>query len=47
VQLVAEISDQHESEGAAMGEVDRLLGIGTAETVRKWLRRAQILPAPG
>ena len=25
-----------------MGEVARLLGIGTAETVRKWVRRAQI-----
>lgn len=29
--MVAEISDQHESEWAAMGEVARLLGIGTAE----------------
>ena len=36
VRMVAEISDQHESEWAAMGEVARLLGIGTAETVRKW-----------
>jgi len=35
--MVAEISDQHESEWAAMGEVARLLGIGTAETVRKWV----------
>lgn len=35
-------SDQHESEWAAMTEVARLLGIGTAETVRKWVRRAQI-----
>ena len=42
VRMVAEISDQHESEWAAMGEVARLLGIGTAETVRKWVRRAQI-----
>jgi len=40
--MVAEISDQHESEWAAMGEVARLLGIGTAETVRKWVRRAEI-----
>lgn len=31
VRMVAEISDQHESEWAAMGEVARLLGIGTAE----------------
>ena len=42
VRMVAEVSDQHESEWAAMGEVARLLGIGTAETVRKWVRRAQI-----
>lgn len=42
VRMVAEISDQHESEWAAMGEVARLLGIGTAETVRKWVRRAEI-----
>jgi transposase len=39
VRMVAEISDQHESEWAAMGEVARLLGIGTAETVRKWVRQ--------
>jgi len=42
VRMVAEISDQHESEWAAMGEVARLLGVGTAETVRKWVRQAQI-----
>ncbi|WP_155771995.1 IS3 family transposase [Mycobacterium asiaticum] len=42
VRMVAEISDQHESEWAAMGEVARLLGVGTAETVCKWVRQAQI-----
>jgi transposase len=42
VRMVAEISDQHESEWAAMGEVARLLGVGTAETVRKWVRQAQV-----
>ena len=42
VRMVAEISDQHESEWAAMGEVASLLGVGTAETVRKWVRQAQI-----
>ena len=42
VRMVAEISDQHESEWAAMTEVARLLGVGTAETVRKWVRQAQI-----
>ena len=42
VRMVAEISDQHESEWEAMGDVAQLLGIGTAETVRKWVRRAEI-----
>jgi transposase len=40
--MVAEISDQHDSEWAAIGEVARLLGVGTAETVRKWVRQAEI-----
>jgi transposase-like protein len=39
--MVAEVSDQHDSEWAAMGEVARLLGVGTAETVRKWVRQAE------
>jgi len=42
VRMVAEISDQHDSEWAAISEVARLLGVGTAETVRKWVRQAQI-----
>jgi transposase len=42
VRMVAEISDQHESEWAAMTEVARLLGVGTAETVRKWVRQTQV-----
>ncbi|MBX7450851.1 IS3 family transposase [Mycolicibacterium sp. 3033] len=42
VRMVAEVSDQHESEWAAMTEVARLLGVGTAETVRKWVRQAQV-----
>jgi len=41
VRMVAEVSDQHDSEWAAMGEVARLLGVGTAETVRKWVRQAE------
>jgi transposase-like protein len=32
VRMVAEISDQHDSEWAAISEVARLLGVGTAET---------------
>jgi transposase len=42
VRMVAEISDQHESAWAAISEVGRLLRVGTAETVRKWVRRAQV-----
>jgi transposase len=40
--MVAEISDQHESEWAAINEVARLLGVAAGETVRKWLRQAQV-----
>ncbi len=39
VRMVAEISDQHNSEWAAISEVARLLGVGCAETVRKWVRQ--------
>jgi transposase len=42
VRMVAEISDQHESEWAAISEVARLLGVGCAETVRKWVRQGQV-----
>jgi len=42
VRMVAEISDQHDSEWAAISEVARLLGVGCAETVRKWVRQTQV-----
>src|ERR1700736_796975 len=42
MRMVAEISDQHDSEWAAISEVARLLGVGTAETVRNWVRQAQV-----
>ena len=42
VRMVTEVADQHESEWAAMGEVARLLGIGTPETVRKWVRQTEV-----
>ena len=42
VRMVAEISDQHDSEWAAISEVARLLGVGCAETVRKWVRQAEV-----
>jgi transposase len=44
VRMVAEISDEHSSEWAAISEVARLLGVGCAETVRKWVRQAQVDP---
>ena len=42
VRMVAEISNQHDSEWAAISEVARLLGVGCAETVRKWVRQTQV-----
>jgi transposase len=39
--MVAEISDQHDSEWTAISEVARLLGVGCAETVRNlWVLAA-------
>ena len=42
VRMVAEISDQHASEWAAISEVARLLGVGTPKTVRKWVRQHEV-----
>ena len=42
VRMVAEIGDEHGSEWAAISEVARLLGVGCAETVRKWVRQVQV-----
>jgi transposase len=42
VRMVAEISGQHDSEWSAISEVARLLGVGCAETVRKWVRQGQV-----
>ena len=42
VQMVADLRDDSTSEWDAMGRVADLLGIGTAETVRKWVRQAEI-----
>jgi transposase len=39
--MVAEIRSEEDSEWAAMGRVSELLGVGTPETVRKWVRRAE------
>ena len=42
VRMVADVRGDHDSDWAAMGRVAELLGIGTAETVRKWCRQAQV-----
>ena len=42
VRLVAEIRADHGSEWAAMGRVAQLLGVKTPETVRQWVRRAEV-----
>ncbi len=42
VRMVAEIRAEHESQGAAMTRVSELLGVGTPETVRKWVRLEQV-----
>ena len=40
--VFAEIRSDHDSEWAAMTRVAELLGVGTPETVRKWVRRAEV-----
>ncbi len=42
VGMVGEIRTGHDSEWAAMVKVAELLGVGTPETVRKWVRRAEV-----
>lgn len=42
VPMVGEIAADHGSEWAAMSEVARLLGVGTAETVRTWVRQGEV-----
>ncbi len=40
--MVGEVRADYESEWAAMTQVAALLGVGTAETVRKWCRQAEV-----
>ena len=42
MRMVAEIRADHDSEWAAMTRVAQLLGVGTPETVRKWVRQAEV-----
>ncbi len=42
VRMVAEVRADHESEWAAMTKVAELLGVTSSETVRQWVRRAEV-----
>jgi transposase len=42
VRMVAELTPQYPSEWAAMGAVAAKLGIKTTETLRHWVRQAQV-----
>jgi transposase len=42
VRMVAEVRADYESPWAAMNAVAEKLGIGTTETVRKWVRQAEV-----
>ena len=42
IRMVAETKGDYASEFAAIESVARKLGIGSAETLRKWIRRAEI-----
>ncbi len=42
VRMVAEVQADYPSEWAAIGAVASKLGIGSTETLRKWVRRAEV-----
>jgi len=42
VRLVVESRDQYDSEWAAINSIATKLGIGSTETLRKWVRRAEV-----
>lgn len=42
VRMVAEVRADYPSEAQAIAQVTRMLGIGSAETVRTWVRRMQV-----
>lgn len=42
VRMVTEVRTEQESEWAAMRRVAQLLGVKTPETVRQWVRQAQV-----
>jgi transposase len=42
IRMVAELAPEYGTEFAAMRVVAQKLGIGSVETLRKWVRRAQV-----
>ncbi len=42
MRMVAEVRPDYPSEWAAIGAVARKLGIGSSETLRKWIRQAEV-----
>ena len=42
VRMVFEVTPNYDSQWAAISAVAQKLGVGTAETVRKWVRQAEI-----
>lgn len=42
VRMVAEVRPDHDSEYQAISHVAKLLGVGSLETVRQWIRRMQV-----
>jgi transposase len=42
VRLVADVRSEHVSEWAAIASVAAKLGIGSSETLRKWVRQAEV-----
>jgi len=42
VRMVAEVQGDYASQWAAIGAVASKLGIGSSETLRKWVRRAEV-----
>jgi transposase len=42
VRMVAEVRDDYPSQWAAIGAVASKLGIGSSETLRKWVRQAEV-----
>src|SRR6478735_8312819 len=42
VRMVAEVTPNYDSQWVAINAVAQKLGVGTAETVRKWVRQAEV-----